>query len=203
MDDAIVHCTAGIGIWDWASNDDGAIASPMSSWPAAATSRRWRSLAATAILREDLPELKVRVVNVVDLMQAAVGRRASARSVRPGLRLAVHRGQADHLRLPRLPLADPPADLPAHATTSNLHVRGYKEEGTTTTPFELAINNQVDRFHLVIDVIDRVPALRASAGHVKERMKNRIIDARAYAHEHGKDRDEITGWQWPYGRQSG
>ena len=84
-------------------------------------------------------------------------------------------------------------------TQERIHVRGYKERGNINTPPELEINNQVDRFNLVIDVIDRVPELRESAGHVKERMKNRIIECLAYAHEHGKDQDEITGWQWPYG----
>ena len=79
-----------------------------------------------------------------------------------------------------------------------IHVRGYKEKGDINTPLELAINNQIDRFHLVIDVIDRVPKLGSAAAHVKERMKNKIMECVNYAHEHGKDQDEIVNWQWPY-----
>ena len=157
------------------------------------------SLAATAILREELPDLKVRFVNVVDLFRL------------------VSEGEHPHGLSNRdfdsLFTADKPVIFNFHgypwlihklsyrrSNQERIHVRGYKERGNINTPLELAINNQVDRFNLVIDVIDRVPGLQSSAGHVKERMKNRIIDALAYAHEHGKDADEITQWQWPYDR---
>ena len=150
MDDAIVHCTRGLGIWDWASNDDGG--EPDVVLGCAGDIPTLETLAAAALLREHLPELKVRVVNVVDLM------RLQSETEHPhGLSdaefdaLFTH-DTADRLRLPRLPVADPPAHLPAHATTRNLHVRGYKEEGTTTTPFDMVMLNDLDRFHLVIDV---------------------------------------------------
>ncbi len=201
MDEAISHCTKGIGIWDWASNDDDTqtISEPDVIMACCGDIPTLESLAATAILREEIPELKVRFINVVDLFRL------------------VSEGEHPHGLSNRdfdsLFTTDKPVIFNFHgypwlihklsyrrSNQERIHVRGYKERGNINTPLELAINNQVDRFNLVIDVIDRVPGLQSSAGHVKERMKNRIIEALAYAHEHGKDADEITQWQWPYDR---
>jgi xylulose-5-phosphate/fructose-6-phosphate phosphoketolase len=155
------------------------------------------ALAAVAILRERLPDLKVRFVNVVDLykMQPA----------------AEHPHGLTAREFDSLFSTDKPVIFNFHgypwlihklayrATNhENLHVRGYKEKGNINTPLELAILNQIDRFDLVIDVIDRVPGLAVRAAHLKEEMKNAIIDNLAYAHTHGTDREEISNWVWPY-----
>ena len=156
------------------------------------------TLAAAAILREHLPELKVRVVNVVDLMRLQPDTRASARPLRRGVRLAVHpdRGRSIFAYhgypwlIHRLAYR--------RANHDNLHVRGYKEEGTTTTPFDMVMLNDLDRFHLVIDVIDRVPGLAERAAHLRQQMQERRLAARAYTREHGEDDPEIRDWTWPY-----
>ena len=138
----------------------------------------------------------MRVVNVVDLM------RLQPESEHPhGLSdgefdALFTTEQAGRLRLPRLPVADPPAHLPP-PNHENLHVRGYKEEGTTTTPFDMVMLNDLDRFHLVIDVIDRVPGLAEPAGHLRQEMEDRRLRARAYTREHGEDDPEIRDWTWP------
>jgi xylulose-5-phosphate/fructose-6-phosphate phosphoketolase len=195
IDEAIVHCAKGIGIWQRASNDEGVEPDVvMASCGDVAT---LEALAAVAILRERLPDLKVRFVNVVDLhkMQPA--------SEHPhGL------GARD---FDSLFTTDRPVIFNFHGypwlihklayrftNHENLHVRGYKEKGNINTPMELAILNQIDRFDLVIDVIDRVPGLAVRAAHLKEEMKNAIIDNLAYARTHGTDREEITEWVWPY-----
>jgi len=198
IDEAITHCTKGIGIWDWASNDDRdcKISSPDVVMACCGDIPTLESLAATAILRDELPELKVRFVNVVDLFKL------KSEEEHP-------HGLSDR-DFDSLFTADKPVIFNFHgypwlihklvyrrSQQERIHVRGYKERGNINTPLELAINNQVDRFNLVIDVINRVPKLGAAAGHVKERMKNRIIESLAYAHEHGKDQDEITAWEWP------
>jgi xylulose-5-phosphate/fructose-6-phosphate phosphoketolase len=199
MGDAVTHCTKGIGIWDWASNDDSArkIDEPDVVMACCGDIPTLESLAATAILREEIPDLKVRFVNVVDLFKLI-----SAEEHPHGL---------TNRDFDSLFTSDKPVIFNFHgypwlihklvyrrSQQDRIHVRGYKEQGNINTPLELAINNQVDRFNLVIDVINRVPKLEAAAGHVKERMKNRIIEALAYAHEHGKDQDDITNWSWPY-----
>ena len=200
IDDAVTHCTKGIGIWDWASSDDtpNKAGAPDVVMACCGDIPTLESLAATAILREELPDLRVRFVNVVDLFKlVSEGEHPHGLSNRDFDSLFTH---------------DKPVIFNFHgypwlihklvyrrSNQERIHVRGYKERGNINTPLELAINNQVDRFNLVIDVIDRVPELCESAGHVKERMKNRIIECLTYAHEHGKDQDEITGWQWPYG----
>ena len=160
-----MHCTRGLGIWDWASSDEGG--EPDVVLGCAGDVPTLETLAAAAILREHLPGLKVRVVNVVDLM------RLQPESEHPhGLPdaefdSALHHGPADRLRLPRLSVAHPPPDLPAHEPRQP-HVRGYKEEGTTTTPFDMVMLNDLDRFHLVIDVIDRVPGPAARAAGLRQ-----------------------------------
>jgi xylulose-5-phosphate/fructose-6-phosphate phosphoketolase len=195
IDEAIVHCAKGIGIWRRASNDEGVEPDVvMASCGDVATQE---ALAATALLHEHLPDLKVRFVNVVDLYK-----------MQP---LAEHPcGSADR-EFDSLFTTNRPVIFNFHGypwlihrlayrfkNHENLHVRGYKERGNINTPLELAILNQADRFTLVIDVIDRVPGLAARAAHLKEKMKNELIQNLAYAHEHGTDREEITNWVWPY-----
>ncbi|MEO1181560.1 MAG: phosphoketolase, partial [Cyanobacteria bacterium J06636_28] len=155
------------------------------------------SLAATAILREEFPELKVRFVNVVDLFKLV------SEGEHPH---GLSDWDFDSLFTPDKPVIFNFHGYPwlihklvyRRSNQDRIHVRGYKEEGNINTPLELAINNQVDRFNLVIDVINRVPKLGSAAAHAKERMKNKIIECLAYAHEHGRDQDEIVSWKWPY-----
>lgn len=199
MDEAVTHCTKGIGIWEWASNDDCGIEpdEPDVVMACCGDIPTMESLAATAILRTEFPWLKVRFVNVVDLFKL------------------VSEGEHPHGLSDRdfdsLFTTDKPIIFNFHgypwlihklvyrrSNQERIHVRGYKEQGNINTPLELAIKNEVDRFSLVIDVIDRVPKLGSAAGHAKERMRNKIIECLAYAHEHGKDQDEITNWKWPY-----
>jgi xylulose-5-phosphate/fructose-6-phosphate phosphoketolase len=195
IDEAIVHCAKGIGIWGRASNDEGTNPDVvMASCGDVATQE---ALAATAILREHLPDLKVRFVNVVDLFK-----------MQP---VSEHPHGSTEREFDSLFTTDKPVIFNFHGypwlihklayrfrNHENLHVRGYKEKGNINTPLELAILNQVDRFDLVIDVIDRVPGLGTRAAHLKERMKNEIILNLAYAREHGTDKSEIANWVWPY-----
>ena len=195
MDDAIVHCTRGAGIWEWASNDEQG--EPDVVLGCCGDIPTLETLAAAATLRERLPELKVRVVNVVDLM------RLQPDTEHP-------HGLADHefdaLFTPTRPIVFAYHGYPwlIHRLTyrrtnhGNLHVRGYKEEGTTTTPFDMVMLNDLDRFHLVMDVIDRVPGLSETAGRLRQEMSDRRIRARAYTREYGEDDPEIAGWTWPY-----
>jgi len=195
MDEAIVHCAKGIGIWGRASNDQGA--EPDVVIASCGDVATQEALAAAALLREHLPELRVRFVNVVDLY------RLQPASEHP-------HGSTDR-EFDSLFTTDKPIIFNFHGypwlihklsyrfrNHDNLHVRGYKERGNINTPLELAILNQVDRFTLVIDVIDRVPRLQTKGAHLKERMKNEIILNLRYAHEHGTDRPEFTEWVWPY-----
>jgi xylulose-5-phosphate/fructose-6-phosphate phosphoketolase len=195
MEDAIVHCTRGAGIWEWASNDDDG--RPDVVLACCGDIPTLETLAAAALLREHLPELKVRVVNVVDLM------RLQPESEHP-------HGFSDH-EFDALFTTDRPVVFAYHgypwlihrltyrrANHGNLHVRGYKEEGTTTTPFDMVMLNDLDRFHLVMDVLDRVPGLSESCGRLRQEMSDRRIRARAYTREHGEDDPEISGWVWPY-----
>ncbi|MGD2081527.1 MAG: phosphoketolase family protein [Chromatiales bacterium] len=194
MDQAIRHCTKGVGIWDWASNDQGG--EPDVVVAAAGDIPTMEALAATALLREHFPELKVRFVNVVDLFRL-VPRSEHAHGL----------SDAD---FDSLFTVDKPVVFNFHGypylihkltyrrtNSRNLHVRGYKEHGNINTPMELAIQNQIDRFDLVIDVIDRVPALKVAGAHVKERMKDEILACKQFAYEEGYDRPEFTGWKWP------
>jgi xylulose-5-phosphate/fructose-6-phosphate phosphoketolase len=193
LDEAIVHCTRGIGIWDWASNDAGG--EPDVVLGCCGDVPTLEALAATAVLRASLPDLKVRVVNVVDLM------RLQPDTEHP-------HGLSDH-EFDALFTTDKPVIFAYHgypwlihrltyrrAGHANLHVRGYKEEGTTTTPFDMVMLNDLDRYHLVIDVIDRVPGLSETAAHVRQQMQDARLRARAYTREHGEDDPEISNWTW-------
>jgi len=195
MDDAIKHCTKGIGIWDWASTDAGS--EPDVVIACAGDIPTAEALAATAILRDRCPDLKIRFVNVVDLFRL--------------MPETEHPHGLSEREFDSLFTLDRPVIFNFHAYASlihkftykrknhnNIHVRGYKEQGNINTPLELAILNQIDRFDLAIDVIDRVPKLQASASHLKEWLKDQIIESVNYAHENGIDRKEITDWKWPF-----
>jgi xylulose-5-phosphate/fructose-6-phosphate phosphoketolase len=194
MDEAILHCTRGIGIWPWASNDDGA--EPDVVLGCAGDIPTLETLAAAAILRERLPELRVRVINVVDLM------RLQPESEHPH---GLSDGEFDSLFTTSKPIVFAHHGYPwlIHRLTyrrhnhANLHVRGYKEEGTTTTPFDMVMLNDLDRFHLVIDVIDRVPGLGERAAPLRQEMMDSRLRARAWTREHGEDNPDIRDWAWP------
>jgi xylulose-5-phosphate/fructose-6-phosphate phosphoketolase len=194
MEEAVLHCTKGIGIWDFASNDEGG--EPDVVMACAGDIPTSEALAAVAILRERCADLKIRFVNVVDLF------RLMPEKEHP-------HGLSDR-EFDSLFTTDKPVIFNFHAYASlihkltyrrtnheNFHVRGYKEKGNINTPLELAILNQVDRFNLAIDVIDRVPKLRANASHTKEWLQDQIIESVNYAHANGIDRPEMTGWTWP------
>jgi len=193
MDAAIKHCAAGIGIWAWASNDQGA--EPDVVLACAGDVPTLETLAAVAILRQHLPELKVRVINVVDLMTLQDQRE--------------HPHGLSHKDFDSLFTTDKPIIFAYHGypwlihrltyrrtNHKNLHVRGYKEEGTTTTPFDMTVLNDLDRFHLVMDVIDRVPKLEHKAAYLKQQMRDKLIEHRQYIEHHGQDMPEILTWKW-------
>jgi xylulose-5-phosphate/fructose-6-phosphate phosphoketolase len=194
LEQAVVHCAKGIGIIRPVSNDEGA--EPDVVMACCGDVATQEALAATAILRERLPDLKVRFVNVVDLFK-----------MQPA---SEHPHGSSEREFDSLFTRDRPVIFNFHGypwlihklcyrfkNSENIHVRGYKEKGNINTPLELAILNQVDRFDLVIDVIDRVPGLAERAAHLKEEMKNAIIDSCTYARSEGADRAEITNWVWP------
>jgi xylulose-5-phosphate/fructose-6-phosphate phosphoketolase len=199
MDDAIAHCTRGIGIWDWASNDhdQNGVGDPELVIVSAGDVPTLEALAATAMVREFFPDLKVRFVNVVDLM------RLQPASEHP-------HGMPDR-EFDELFTTDKPVVFAYHGypwlihrltyrrtNHGNIHVRGYKEEGTTTTPFDMAMLNDLDRYHLVMDVIDRVPSLGVRAAHVRQRMVDERLRKRQYTRDHGDDAPDIKNWTWPY-----
>jgi xylulose-5-phosphate/fructose-6-phosphate phosphoketolase len=200
MDDAITHCTRGIGIWEWASNEDGD--EPDVVLACAGDIPTLETLAAAALLREHLADLRVRVVNVVDLM------RLQPDSEHP-------HGMAD-AEFDALFTASRPVIFAYHGypwlihrlayrrhNHANLHVRGYKEEGTTTTPFDMVMLNDLDRFHLVMDVIDRVPRLGERAAGLRQQMADERLRHRAYTREHGDDPPDVKDWAWPVGPAAG
>ena len=195
MDDAIVHCTRGAGIWDWASNDDGG--EPDVVMACAGDVPTLETLAAVAQLRAYLPELKVRVVNVVDLM------RLQPESEHPH---GMADAEFDAMFTKTRPVIFAYHGYPwlihrltyRRANHNSIHVRGFIEEGTTTTPFDIVMMNNLDRFHLVMDVIDRVPGLASRAGHVRQAMEDERLRARQYTREHGEDVPEIRDWVWPF-----
>jgi xylulose-5-phosphate/fructose-6-phosphate phosphoketolase len=194
MPEAVVHCTKGVGIFEWASSDAGR--EPDAVMASAGDVATLEALAATAMLRSEFPDLKLRFVNVVDLF------RLQPESEHP-------HGLSDH-DFDSLFTLDRPVIFAFHGypwlihrlayrrkNHDNMHVRGYKEKGSINTPLELAIQNQVDRFSLAIDVIDRVPALRVAGAHAKEKFRNEQIACRHHAYEHGVDRPDIVDWRWP------
>ena len=195
IDTAVRHCTKGIGIWNWASNDQGE--DPDVVMACAGDIATMESLAAVAILRERFPDLKVRFVNVVDLFKLEPD------TEHPH---GLSDRDFDSLFTQNKPVIFNFHGYPSliHKLTyrrtnhENIHVRGYKEKGNINTPLELAILNQVDRFNLSIDAIDRVPKLRAAGAHTKEWLKDQITDAIRYAHENGIDREDIRDWKWPF-----
>ena len=195
MDEAVIHCTRGLGIWEWASNDEGD--KPDVVLACAGDIPTLETIAAAALLRERLPDLKVRVVNVVDLMRLQPDTEhphglpdAEFDSIFTGDRPIVFAYHGYPWLIHRLTYR--------RLNHRNLHVRGYKEEGTTTTPFDMVMLNDLDRFHLAIDVIDRVPGLGAHAAGLRQELEDRRLKARAYTREHGEDDPEISGWTWPY-----
>ncbi|KAA3627460.1 MAG: phosphoketolase family protein [Proteobacteria bacterium] len=195
IDAAIKHCTKGVGIWDWASNDQGS--EPDAVMVGCGDIPTQEALAATALLRNEFDDLKIRFINVVDLfrMQSA-GEHPHGLSDR----------DFDSLFTRDKPIIFNFHGYPwlihrlAYRRTNhrNLHVRGYKERGNINTPLELAINNEIDRFSLAIDVIDRVPRLQSSGAHAKERLRDMQIDCRQYAWQHGVDNPKIRDWVWPF-----
>jgi xylulose-5-phosphate/fructose-6-phosphate phosphoketolase len=193
MDKAIVHCTRGIGVWDWASNDEDG--EPDVVLACAGDIPTLETLAAVSLLRQHLPDLKVRVVNVVDLM------RLQPESEHPH---GLSDVEFDALFTTSRPVVFAYHGYPwlIHRFTyrrtnhPNLHVRGYKEEGTTTTPFDMVMLNDMDRFHLVMDVIDRVPGLGPRAAHVRRLMVDERLRHRAYTREFGDDMPDVRNWSW-------
>jgi len=195
MDEAIVHCTKGIGIWDRASNDQGG--EPDVVMASAGDIPTQEALAATAMLRKEFPDLKIRFVNVIDLFK-----------LQPSTE---HPHGLPDRDFDSLFTLDKPIIFNFHGypwlihrlayrrhNHDNMHVRGYKEKGNINTPLELAINNNIDRFSLAMDVIDRVPRLQRIGGHAKERFLNEQIECRNYAHEHGIDQPDAANWRWPF-----
>ncbi len=194
MDDAIRHCTAGIGIWEWASNDAGT--EPDVVMACCGDIPTLETLAAVDFMRKHLPEIKIRVVNVVDLMK-----------LQPS---SEHPHGLPDRDFDSLFTVDKPVVFAFHGypwlihrlsyrrkNHDNMHVRGYKEEGTTTTPFDMTVLNDLDRYHLAMDVIDRVPRLQAVAAHQKQALRNLLVDHKRYISKHGEDMPEIRDWKWP------
>jgi xylulose-5-phosphate/fructose-6-phosphate phosphoketolase len=198
MDAAIRHCAQGLGIWTWASNDAGA--EPDVVMACAGDVPTLETLAAVDFLRTHLPDVKIRVVNVVDLM-----------TLQPA---GEHPHGISDREFDSLFTSDKPVVFAFHGypwlihrltyrrhNHDNMHVRGYKEEGTTTTPFDMAVRNELDRYHLAGDVIDRVPHLRDRAAHVKQLIRDTLVDHRRYIERYGDDPDFIKNWTWPAERR--
>ncbi len=195
MESAIVHCTNGIGIWDWASTDTQA--EPDVVMACAGDIPTLETLAAVDLLRQHFPDIKIRVVNVVDLM-----------TIQPSTEHPHGLSDAD---FDSMFTVDKPVIFAYHGypwlihrltyrrrNHANLHVRGYKEEGTTTTPFDMTVLNDLDRFHLAADVVDRVPRLQRVGAHFKQWLRNRLVEHKQYIREHGEDMPEIRDWKWSY-----
>jgi xylulose-5-phosphate/fructose-6-phosphate phosphoketolase len=194
MDQAVTHCTKGISIWGQASNDQGE--EPDVVMGCAGDIPTQEALAATAMLREEFHDLRIRFINVIDLFKLQSDRE--------------HPHGLTDRDFDSLFTIDKPIVFNFHGypwlihrlaynrtNHKNLHVRGYKERGNINTPLELAIENEIDRFTLAIDVIDRVPKLQAKGAHAKEKFRNMQIACRQYAHEHGTDRPDVIEWRWP------
>ena len=195
MDQAIKHCSAGIGIWDWASTDQGG--EPDVVMACAGDIPTMETLAAVDLLRQSLPQLKIRVVNVVDLM-----------TLQPNTE---HPHGLSDRDFDSIFTKDKPVIFAYHGypwlihrlcyrrtNHNNMHVRGYKEEGTTTTPFDMVVLNDLDRFHLAVDAIDRIPNLHYVAARAKQFLRDKLIDHKHYIRQRGEDLPEIQNWKWPY-----
>jgi xylulose-5-phosphate/fructose-6-phosphate phosphoketolase len=193
MEAAIAHCTNGIGIWSWASNDQ--CQEPDVVMACCGDVPTLETLAAVELLRNNLPDVKIRVVNIVDLM-----------TLQPA---SEHPHGLSDRDFDSIFTADKPVVFAFHGypwlihrltyrrtNHANLHVRGYKEEGTTTTPFDMTVLNDLDRFHLAMDVVDRVGRLRDTAAHFKQMLRNKLIEHKQYVTTHGEDMPEIRNWQW-------
>jgi xylulose-5-phosphate/fructose-6-phosphate phosphoketolase len=196
MDQAAKHCDAGIGLWDWASNDRDGI-EPDVVMACAGDVPTLETIAAVALLREALPDIRIRVINVVDLMTL------QPKEDHPH---GISDAEFDGLFTRDRPVIFAYHGYPylIHRLTysrrnhENMHVRGFIEEGTTTTPFDMVVLNKLDRFHLAMDVIERVPGLDAKAAHVKQQFRDKLIEHHGYICEHGEHRPEIQNWGWPY-----
>jgi xylulose-5-phosphate/fructose-6-phosphate phosphoketolase len=195
MDAAVAHCTKGLGIWDWASTDEGE--EPDVVLVGCGDIPTQEALAGSVLLREAFPKLKIRFINVIDLFK-----------LQPATE---HPHGLPDRDFDSLFTTDKPIVFNFHAypwlihrltyrrtNHSNLHVRGYKEQGNINTPLELAIANQIDRFSIAMDVIDRVPHLKVAGAHAKERFRNEQIACCNYAYAHGIDKPEILAWKWPF-----
>jgi xylulose-5-phosphate/fructose-6-phosphate phosphoketolase len=193
MESAIEHCTNGIGIWEWASNDNDS--EPDVVMACAGDVPTLETLAAVDLLRQHFPDLKIRVINVVDLM-----------TIQPS---SEHPHGLTDSDFDSLFTVDKPVIFAYHGypwlihrltyrrhNHDNFHVRGYKEEGTTTTPFDMTVMNDLDRFHLAGDVVDRVPKLVPIGGHFKQFLRNKLIEHKQYIRERGIDMPEILNWKW-------
>jgi xylulose-5-phosphate/fructose-6-phosphate phosphoketolase len=196
MEEAIKHCDIGIGIWDWASNDpDGS--EPDVVMACAGDVPSLETVAAVSLLREHLADLKIRVVNVVDLMTL------QPKDEHPH---GISDADFDGLFTRNRPVIFAYHGYPhlvhrltyKRANHANMHVRGFIEEGTTTTPFDMVVLNRLDRFHLAMDVLERVPGLGSRAAHLKQQLRNKLIEHRNYVERHGEDMPEIANWGWPY-----
>ena len=194
IDAAVKHCAEGVGIWHWASSDQGA--EPDVVMACCGDVPTLETLAAVDILRTNLPDIRIRVVNVVDLM-----------TLQPP---SEHPHGLSDAAFDAIFTTNKPVVFAFHAypwlihrltyrrtNHDNLHVRGYKEEGTTTTPFDMTVMNDIDRFHLAGDVIDRVPRFQNASGHVKQMLRNKLIDHKLYISRYGDDMPEIKDWKWP------
>ena len=195
MESAIRHCTAGVGIWDWASTDQGV--EPDVVMACAGDVPTLECLAAVGLLRQHFPDIRIRFVNVVDLLAL------EPQSEHP-------HGLPDH-EFDSIFTVDKPIIFAYHGypwlihrltyrrtNHDNLHVRGYKEEGTTTTPFDMTVQNDMDRFHLAGDVVDRVPRLQRVGAHFQQFLRDKLVDHRQFVTEHGDDMPEVKNWKWPY-----
>jgi len=195
MESAIEHCTNGIGIWQWASTDNGS--EPDVVMACAGDIPTLETLAAVDLLRQHFPDIKIRVVNVVDLM-----------TIQPSTE---HPHGLSDREFDSIFTIDKPVIFAYHGypwlihrltyrrtNHDNLHVRGYKEEGTTTTPFDMTVLNDLDRFHLAGDVVDRVPRLQRVGAHFKQFLRNKLVDHKQFIREHGDDLPEVRDWKWPY-----